>query len=164
MSYKYHNAPWCTEEWINSLKEEGLWEVDNQFNWIEEREKELRAQLGTTAKSLNKQQNLEKRPDGYYKSAKGLLTSLAVSIKATCKRKDIEAPSWSSDASKFKDWMISQDNFDFLYNRWMESGNLKVFKPNIQRIDTEKGFELDNLKLTTSGERKYETKSYKKGA
>ena len=164
MSYKYHDAPWCTEEWINSLKEENLWEVDNQFQWIEDRDEELRAQLKPNAISLNKQQNLEKRPEQYYKSAKGLLTSLAVSIKATCKRKDIEAPSWSSDASKFKDWMINQDNFDYLYNRWQSSGNLKVFKPNVQRIDPSKGFELDNLQLTTSGERKYETKSYKKGA
>lgn len=142
------------KSWEEELKEEGLVDQESSFAWMDERDAELQARV----QKMDEASNTKKaRADkSYYTSARGLMTSLSVQMKATCKRKNLDNPSWSNDVNSLRDWIQGQNNFEFLFNRWTQSGNLKIFKPTIQRIDSNKGFEFDNMKIVASGDREYE--------
>ena len=51
-----------------------------------------------------------------------------------------------------KDELISwcmDNNFNDIYNKWVESGHDKELKPSVDRIDDFKGYSMDNIRLGT---------------
>ena len=50
------------------------------------------------------------------------------------------------------DWLFEQENFDELFNAWVESGYDKNKTPSIDRLDDYKSYTFDNIQLMTWGE------------
>lgn len=50
---------------------------------------------------------------------------------------------------ELKDWFLSQDSFRELYTAWKESGYEKWLAPSADRIDNNRGYSLDNIRLMT---------------
>ena len=138
------------KNWIDELEEEGLLNVKSDFDWLDERELEIMALEKVTGKSK------PKHVGSYSKTPKGLLTSLSVQLKQTIKRKEMSELKWMEDVGMFKTWLNDNEEFHYLYDRWQKGNYLTVLKPTIQRIDSNKTFDLDNLKVVQSRDRKYE--------
>ena len=49
-------------------------------------------------------------------------------------------------------WMLSQSNFERLYNGWVKSGYKRNLCPSVDRIDSLKPYTLDNIRLVTCAE------------
>lgn len=47
--------------------------------------------------------------------------------------------------SIFKEWALSSDEFLYLFDIWVQSGYTKKFKPSVDRIDPNKGYEFSNM-------------------
>lgn len=58
-------------------------------------------------------------------------------------------PSFS--ISEFRDW-LNNNNFISLLERWEGLGGDKYEKPSIDRLDDEKGYSFENIRLVTWGE------------
>lgn len=52
----------------------------------------------------------------------------------------------------FYEWSLSCKDFDCLYNEWVSSGFNRKLSPSIDRIDTSKGYTLDNMRWVTHSE------------
>lgn len=52
----------------------------------------------------------------------------------------------------FYDWSLSCGDFDKLYDDWVSSGFDKKLSPSIDRVDTSKGYTLDNMRWLTHSE------------
>lgn len=52
----------------------------------------------------------------------------------------------------FYDWSLSCKDFNSLYDDWVSSGFDKKLSPSIDRIDTSKGYTLDNMRWLTHSE------------
>ena len=52
----------------------------------------------------------------------------------------------------FYDWSLSCKDFNSLYDDWVYSGFDKKLSPSIDRIDTSKGYTLDNMRWLTHSE------------
>lgn len=149
--------------WKEELEEEGLLEVESMDQYIDRRAEEIRMMKAKFRENKSVPNPTKSKSEGdFYKSAKGLLTSLSVQVKATVKRKGLDEPTWISDASEFKQWVANQPDFERMYNVWKQSNYLTIFKPTIQRVDPSKTFDLDNIMIVKSGDRKYESKHLKK--
>ena len=83
----------------------------------------------------------------YYKTKRGLITSLYARQKACSKRRGHPCPSYVFEA--FEEWIISQPNFKYLYDQWVVSGYERRLSPSVDRIDDGKGYSLKNIRLVT---------------
>ena len=50
---------------------------------------------------------------------------------------------------EFRAWCFSQPNFNSLYLNWIESGCDRMLKPSADRLDSNKPYTFDNLRLVT---------------
>ena len=48
--------------------------------------------------------------------------------------------------------MTKEESFDKLYDDWVSSGFDKKLSPSIDRVDTSKGYTLDNMRWLTHSE------------
>lgn len=112
---------------------------------VKKKFKQSKQEVNNKAKARNKD---------FYKTAEGLAASLGNQMKASSKRRGFDTPSWNTKI--FRQWLFSQDSFDSLFNTWSKSGHLTMFKPTIKRIDTNKGYHLDNMRVVFSKDKKYE--------
>lgn len=53
---------------------------------------------------------------------------------------------------QFYDWALSSDEFELLYRGWVDSGYDRRLAPTVDRIDSEKGYTLDNMRWLTHSE------------
>ena len=90
----------------------------------------------------------------YVKTAEGLAAQLANQTKASSKRRGYITPNWNT--KDFRAWLSNNTSYNTLYENWMSASYVTLFKPTIQRIDTTKGFSLDNMKIVISKDKKYE--------
>lgn len=95
-----------------------------------------------------------KRNKDYIKTEEGLAASLSNQIKASVRRRKMDPVEWST--ASFRQWLLESDNFQNMFNTWISTSYLTSFKPTIQRIDTTKGYSLDNMKVVISKDKKYE--------
>ena len=53
---------------------------------------------------------------------------------------------------EFYDWAINNNNFNLLFDEWEESGHTRKLTPSVDRIDSSKGYFLDNMEFVTHSE------------
>lgn len=51
-------------------------------------------------------------------------------------------------------WILSQSNFEELYNNWIDSNYSTDYRPFVDRLDNSKGYSFDNIQLVTFLENK----------
>ena len=90
----------------------------------------------------------------YIKTQEGLASSLSNQIKASDKRRQLDSINWNT--ATFRDWLIDNKEFSNIFNIWTSAKYATPFKPVIQRIDTSKGYILDNMKIVMSKDKVYE--------
>ena len=77
--------------------------------------------------------NMKRRVDGYVKPH--IYNGLAI-----CERND------------FYEWCKRNDDFISLYKDWIDSGCERKLSPSIDRIDSNKGYSIDNIQWITHSE------------
>ena len=83
----------------------------------------------------------------YSRTIKGLISKIYSHQKSTSKRRLHDMPNYTiQDLSNF---ILSQDNFEELYNNWVKSKYQKDLRPSINRLDNLKGYSFDNIELIT---------------
>lgn len=115
-----------------------------------------------TPKSLQKQREYRKRTNNvvtkrYEKTIKGLLVRTYQNMKSrvngTLKKKAHlykGLPILTKEA--FKEWALNDPTFNKLYNDWVISNYDRKLSPSINRIDSSKGYLLDNIEWITHSE------------
>ena len=83
----------------------------------------------------------------YQTTKDGLITRIYSHQKDCCKQRGHPLPTYSK--AELKEWVFSQDNFDELYNAWVESGCNRDLNPSVDRIDDYKSYSFDNIQLLT---------------
>lgn len=53
---------------------------------------------------------------------------------------------------EFYEWSLSNEDFNSLYDDWVNSGYDKKLSPSIDRVDVEKGYVPDNMRWLTHSE------------
>ena len=92
----------------------------------------------------------------YAKSLKGRLVRcynhMSQRVKGTCKEYHKYKGLSILDKQDFYDWAISDKNYNKLHSDWVLS-NYKLSKcPSIDRIDSLKGYDIDNIRFLTHSE------------
>lgn len=88
--------------------------------------------------------------NAYKKSKNGLIRGIFVQQKRSSKKRSHPLPSYSID--EFINWFYSQDNFEDLYQKWVNSDYNKNLTPSVDRIDDLKPYSLENIRLVTWSE------------
>ena len=81
----------------------------------------------------------------YTRSKKGLLTEFYGHHVYRAKRR--QSPPLNYTKKELGEWLFSQENFDELYLRWIESNYDTNFRPSIDRLKDDKEYSLDNIRL-----------------
>lgn len=83
----------------------------------------------------------------YWKTIKGIVTMMYSMQKKSSRERGHEPPQYTKQ--EFHNWLISQPNFNKLYNNWIESNYNKWLKPSADRIENDKGYSFSNIRLMT---------------
>ena len=83
----------------------------------------------------------------YSHTEQGLIQTIWDSQKLSCKLRGHDQPKYSKQ--ELSNWILNHPLFDFLFQKWKESGYLKQFKPSIDRLNDFKTYSFDNICLTT---------------
>ena len=122
------------------------------------------------SKSKNKKDGLNsickvcdiKRVKEYVKTIPGLISEIYACQRKHSKKRNHNMPNYTKQ--EFGEWLLSQINFDILYNQWVKSGYKNELKPSVDRLDDYKGYSFDNIQLITWGEnREKGTRDVKSG-
>ena len=91
------------------------------------------------------------------KTKTGVINTIYRSQKSSSKKRKMPPPSYSY--LFLKELLIDDMLFNFLYNRWVNSGYETLLKPSIDRLDDSLPYTLSNIQLTTWGinKNKYNT-------
>lgn len=83
----------------------------------------------------------------YRKTKKGLIANIySNQLKSSRTRNKISLDYTLIELTAF---LNRTNNFDVLFNRWVESGYDKMKRPSVDRIDNNIGYALDNIQLMT---------------
>lgn len=85
--------------------------------------------------------------DDYRKSLNGLITTMYSSMRGNSRKRNMELPLYSKE--EFRDWLLSQCNFNYIITEWEKDNYSKNLKPSVDRIDDYKGYEFYNIRLST---------------
>ena len=92
----------------------------------------------------------------YYKNRKHTLEGLTAKIYGSqlgrSRIKGWSRPDYS--LYELRQWMICQLNYSDIHNKWVESDCQKMLTPSCDRLDDDKPYTLDNLRLVTWKENK----------
>lgn len=80
-------------------------------------------------------------------TAKGLSSRIYEKQKHSSKKRGHAPPNYTLAA--FRDWLYNHDSFVALYNNWFDSGFKTELIPSVDRLDDEKGYSFDNIRLVT---------------
>lgn len=83
----------------------------------------------------------------YRRTVPGLLTLIYANQRMTSKKAGRELPAYTKQ--QLKDWMLSQPNFQLLWNNWVESDFQKELSPSVDRKNNTRSYTLDNIQLVT---------------
>lgn len=53
---------------------------------------------------------------------------------------------------EFYDWSMADPNFHILFDAWVDSGYDRKLSPSVDRMDSSKGYTLDNMEWVTHSE------------
>ena len=88
-----------------------------------------------------------KRGEKIRHSKNGLISTIIRDQRKASKHRGHTPPTYTLD--ELKNWVFSQPNFETLFNEWVASGFNRFKTPSIDRIDEKKGYNFDNIRLTT---------------
>lgn len=90
---------------------------------------------------------INKKTSEYKKTKEGAITSMYANQKYNSKARGYEPPMYTKE--ELKAWLMSQDLFHELYDRWVDSGYLRDMKPSVDRIDDYETYRFGNIQLMT---------------
>lgn len=82
----------------------------------------------------------------YDKTEKGVVRVIYKTQVRNSKARNMDLPSYTKE--QLKVWLYS-NNFEKLYNDWVNSGFEKAIKPSVDRLDDFKPYSFDNIRLVT---------------
>ena len=91
-----------------------------------------------------------KTMNSYNKTKKGLVTRIFSSQRSHSKRRKHPMPSYTKQ--ELKEWLYSQSLFHELFDKWKRSGYDSMQIPSPDRLDDDKPYFLENLRLVTWSE------------
>ena len=94
-----------------------------------------------------KQLRIQKYNREYRKSVTGLVKYIYSHQKRNCSTRGHENPTYNE--KELKEWIIAQDNFEAIYNNWVNTDMDKSNTPSVDRLDNSLTYSLDNIQLTT---------------
>jgi len=77
----------------------------------------------------------------------GFLTKIYYNQKVSSLHRNHPKPKYSK--LELIEWVLSQPNFNELYNNWVKSGYKSKLKPSIDRLNDNYGYDFDNIRLVT---------------
>ena len=83
----------------------------------------------------------------WYRSKKGVISTIYSAQKKTSKRRTMDAPSYTK--KELTEWLNSQHLFHELFDSWKASGYNKWMKPSIDRKSDYLPYTLSNIQLMT---------------
>lgn len=83
----------------------------------------------------------------YRQSINGLIYKMYSS--QTKRSKDRNNPPPEYTKNEFKDWILGQYHFELLYDNWVTSGHKKDLTPSCDRLNDNKPYTFDNIRLVT---------------
>lgn len=102
----------------------------------------------------------EKTVNGFlmrlYRNMKSRVTGVTKNKDHLYKGKEI------LDKDVFYEWAHASTHFKYLYSEWTKTGYKRVLTPSVDRVDSDKGYTLDNMEWVTFSEncRRASTPSY----
>ena len=94
------------------------------------------------------------RNQEYVKTMPGICISLSNQIKSSDRRRKLNSIRWETNT--FRDWLMNNEDFQNIFNTWTSSNHATSFKPTIQRVDTSRGYHINNMKVVMSKDKRYE--------
>lgn len=91
-----------------------------------------------------------KRSRAYLRTKMGVVNKIYNKQKSKSITRGHNAPSYTRE--ELRHWLYSQDLFHELYEIWAESDYMSLLKPSIDRINNNKGYSMDNIRLMTWAE------------
>jgi hypothetical protein len=82
-----------------------------------------------------------------YRSIDGLIKNLYLHQKQSSIRRNHHKPKYTYEELYI--WVLSRHNFYILYSNWEKSGYKKDLIPSVDRINDDKGYSFDNIRLMT---------------
>lgn len=89
--------------------------------------------------------------DSYDRTQKGVIRVMYKTQVRNSKARNMDLPSYTKE--QLKVWLYN-NNFEKLYNDWVNSGFEKAIKPSVDRLDDFKPYSFDNIRLVTWKENK----------
>jgi len=96
-------------------------------------------------KECSKEINLK-----YDRTLNGVIRTIYATQRLHSKRRGYALPNYTKQ--EFKEWVLRQDNFNKLWDAWVNSGYRKSLKPSPDRNNDYLPYSLDILTLMTFGE------------
>jgi hypothetical protein len=101
---------------------------------------------GGRKKAACKKCNSE-RVKSYRRTEHGRIVEIYNKQRSRSKKKGWDGPIYSFD--EFKEWVLSNDNWDSIYNNWVKSGYDVNKTPSVDRIDDYDIYKFGNIRLVT---------------
>lgn len=83
----------------------------------------------------------------YYRSINGLVSLIYSREKQSSIKRWHSVPKYTK--KELLEWILSQDNFENMYNNWIKNWYNVSLTPSIDRLDDYKWYSFDNIQLIT---------------
>jgi len=97
-----------------------------------------------------------KRSHKWRKTKIGLIKNIYKHEKECSIKRGHSLPKYTYE--ELEVWVLSQPNFNDLYDKWVKSNYDRMLSPSINRLDNNKGYSFDNIELVS-----WEVNHYKQG-
>ena len=81
----------------------------------------------------------------YSRSKEGMIVEIYETQRSNSKKRGHTMPSYTVE--ELRDWILSQENFEELYQNWIDSDYNRWMKPSIDRKEDDKPYTISNIQL-----------------
>lgn len=86
----------------------------------------------------------------YHRTKHGLITKIHYGQRNSSKHRGHPMPNYTKQ--ELKEWLLRNNDFHLLYEKWVQSGYKKELIPSVDRKNDFKPYSFSNIKLMTFGE------------